>query len=223
MNEKLNGFSVCGVSVIQAGSISELSHAGGKYHLTCTAPSAADLPRFIELRDKIEKYKDNFWWSRKVRLLKAELEAIPQKVMWDDVIDNVVTTVGGNNMLDNHLSGSAYTAAWYIGLISATGYTSAPVIADTAASHAGWAEDQNYSQATRIAAAFSAASAKSKALSAALNFSINATTTIKGAFLISNSTKGGTTGILYSAGLATGGDRAVINGDTLAVSYTASV
>ena len=52
---------------------------------------------------------------------------------------------------------------------------------------------------------------------------MNASTTIKGCFLVSNSTKGGTTGTLYSAGLFTGGDQPVVSGNTLTVSYTASV
>jgi len=144
-------------------------------------------------------------------------------IKWSDAIENLVTTVGKNDALDKYLAGSAYTATWYMGLISLTGYTAPPAITNTAASHTGWSEDSNYSQAARPTAAFSAASAGSKALSTALQFSINADTTIKGCFLISISTKGGATGILYSAGLFTGGDKAVSNGDTLNVSYTASL
>lgn len=144
-------------------------------------------------------------------------------IKWVDFIDNLVTTGGKNDALDKYLAGSAYTAAWYVGLISATTYTTGPAAGDTAASHGGWAEDQNYSQATRPAASWAAASGGSKALSAAAAFSINGTTTIKGCFLIGNSTKGGTAGILYSAGLFSGGDKAVANTDTLNVSYTASL
>jgi hypothetical protein len=144
------------------------------------------------------------------------------KLKWKDTIKNLVTTAGKNFALDTFLAGSAYTAAWYLGLVSITSYT-AVAITDTAASHSGWTEDQNYSQASRPTAAWSSASGGSKALSAALSFSMNASTTIKGCFLISNSTKGGTTGTLYSAGLFTGGDKVVQNGDTLNVSYTASL
>ena len=144
------------------------------------------------------------------------------KLKWTDGFDNLVTTVGKNFALDTVLSGAAYTAAWYVGLVSITGY-SAVASGDTAASHAGWTEDQNYSQSSRPSASFSAASGGSKSLSAAAVFSMNANTTIKGCFLISNSTKGGTTGTLYSAGLFTGGDKVLQNGDTLNVSYSASM
>jgi len=55
-------------------------------------------------------------------------------------------------------------------------------------------------------------------------FSINATATIGGAFLTSNNTKGGTTGILFSASdFAAPGDRSVVSGDTLSVTYTFSL
>jgi hypothetical protein len=55
-------------------------------------------------------------------------------------------------------------------------------------------------------------------------FSINATTTIAGAFLTSDNTKGGTTGVLFSvANFQAPGDRAVVSGDTLNVTYTFSL
>lgn len=146
------------------------------------------------------------------------------KLKWKDSIKNLVTTVGKNFALDTVLGGSAYTAAWYLGLMSITGYTSGAAVGDTSASHGGWTEDQNYSQGARPTTAWSAATGTgSKSLSAALAFSINATTTIKGCFLINNATKGGTTGILYSAGLFTGGDKVVASGDTINVSYTATM
>ena len=141
---------------------------------------------------------------------------------WSDGFDNLVTTAGKNDALDKYLSGSSYTAAWYVGLIGSTSY-SAVAAGDTAASHSGWVEDQSYSQVTRPVASFAAATGGSKSLSAAASFSINANVTIKGCILISNSAKGGTTGVLYSAGLFTGGDKVVQSGDTLNVSWTGSL
>lgn len=141
---------------------------------------------------------------------------------WEDEIENLVTTVGKNFALDTVLSGSAYTAAWFMGLVdggSAPSYN----VADTMASHAGWTENQGYSNATRPAPAFSAAAAGSKATSTGVVFTINATGTIAGAFMNTVNTKGGTTGTLYSAGNFTGGNKSVANGDSLTVSYTASL
>lgn len=153
-------------------------------------------------------------------------------VKWTDTYSNLVTTVGKGHLLDVYLSGSAYTAAWYLGLISLTSYTTGPAVGDTHSSHGGWVEDANYSNSTRVAPSFGAASAGSKA-STATAFNINATTTIKGTFLSSQSAKSSTaastgsgatlTNVLYSAGLFTGGDKAVASGDTLNVTYTASV
>lgn len=142
------------------------------------------------------------------------------KLKWRDTLQNLVTTAGKNDLLDKYLAGSSYTAAWYLGLIGTTGY-SAVAAGDTAASHAGWTESVVYSNSTRPAPSWGSASSGSKA-STATAFNINGSDTIKGAFLISNSTKSGTSGILYSAGLFSGGDRLVASADTLNVTYTAS-
>jgi hypothetical protein len=56
------------------------------------------------------------------------------------------------------------------------------------------------------------------------SFTINATSTVGGAFLVSNSTKGGTTGTLYSAAdFSAPGDRSVASSDILNVTYTLSL
>lgn len=141
---------------------------------------------------------------------------------WEDEIENLVVTAGKNDALDKYFAGSAYTAAWYMGLVDGA---SSPTYnaADVMSSHAGWTESTAYSNSARPTAAFSAASGGSKSLSAALSFNINGNATIAGCFMVTNSTKGGTTGVLYSAGSFTGGNKSVANGDTLNVSYTASL
>lgn len=152
----------------------------------------------------------------------VECRAADGTLRWREEITNLVTTAGKNDALDKYLAGSTYTAAWYLGLISSDDY-SAVDATDTMSSHAGWTEFTGYSQANRPAASFSAASSGSKSTSSAASFSINANGTVKGPFLVSNNAKSGATGVLYSAGLFSGGDRAVQSGDTLNVSYTASL
>ena len=143
------------------------------------------------------------------------------QVKWTDTIENLVVTVGKNDLLDKYFAGSAYTAAWYMGLVDGA---SSPTYAagDTLASHAGWTESTAYTGSNRATVAWNAASAGSKA-STATSFSINATATIAGALLTVTQVRATTTGVLYSAGSFSGGNRSVANGDTLNVTYTASV
>jgi hypothetical protein len=146
---------------------------------------------------------------------------------WEASKHNLVVNIGLQDMNTKYFSGSAYTAAWYIGLYGA-GASNNPAAGDTMSSHAGWVEVTAYSQATRPAATFGTAttadpSVISNSASVAV-FTINGTTTVGGAFLTSNSTKGGTTGTLFSASDFTApGDRSVVNGDTLNVTYTFSL
>ena len=139
-------------------------------------------------------------------------------VKWSETVENLVVTVGKNLMLTQTFAGSAYTAAWFLGLVSGA---SAPTYAagDTMASHAGWTEFTGYSNATRPAPVFNASSAGAISTTATA-FNINASGTVAGAFLNTDNTISGTTGTLFSAGSFTGGNRTVANGDTLNVTYT---
>jgi hypothetical protein len=140
---------------------------------------------------------------------------------WSEEIKNLVVTVGKNFMLDETFAGSSYSAAWYLGLVNGA---SSPTYnaADTMASHAGWTEFTSYSNVTRPAPTWSAASAGSKATTATA-FNINGSGTVAGAFMTTDSAISGTAGTLYSAGNFSGGSRAVANGDTLNVTYTATL
>ena len=146
---------------------------------------------------------------------------------WEAESHNLVVNAGLKDMNDKYFTGASYTAAWFIGVYGA-GASNNPAAADTAASHAGWTEVTAYSNATRPAATFAAATTADPSVitnsASPASFSINGTTTVGGAFLISNSTKGGTTGILFSAAdFSAPGDRAVVSGDTLTVTYTFSL
>lgn len=148
-------------------------------------------------------------------------------IKWTAQSPNLVVNVGLQDMNTKYFSGSAYTAAWYIGLYGAAASNN-PAAGDTAASHAGWTEVTAYSQATRPAATFGTATTADPSVisnsASPATFSINGTTTVGGAFLISNNTKGGTTGILFSAAdFQSPGDRSVVNGDTLSVTYQFSL
>lgn len=140
---------------------------------------------------------------------------------WETEIENLVTTAGKNDLLDKYFAGSAYTAAWYMGLVDG-GSTPTYNAADTIASHSGWTENVGYSNSTRPSVSWNAASAGSKATTST-SFSINAAGTLAGAFLVTNSTKSGTTGIMYSVGAFTGGSFTVQNGWTVNVTWTGTI
>ena len=209
-----------------------------KYNFECVGPREEVRDRYVSMRTRVWGLEKASWlakvwdWLRggsiakQISKLQAEMQTMLEP-KWSESFDNVVCTGGKNDLLDKYFAGSAYTAAWYLGLISLVSFT-AVAAADTMASHAGWTEAgatnaPAYSQGTRVALAFSAAAAGSKSTSAASVYSITSTGTVKGGFATTVNTKDGTTGILYSAGLFTGGDKAVANGDTLNVTGTWSV
>jgi hypothetical protein len=146
---------------------------------------------------------------------------------WEARCPNLVVNEGLQDMNAQYFKGSAYTAAWYIGLYGAAASNS-PAAGDTMASHAGWTEIVPYSNATRPAATFGTATTANPSVqtnsASPASFTINATATVGGAFLVSNSTKSGSTGVLFSASDFTApGDRSVASGDTLNVTYTFSL
>jgi hypothetical protein len=140
------------------------------------------------------------------------------KVVWVEEFDNLVVNAGLDDSLDKHLKGSSYTAAWYVGITTATPTFAA---ADTMASHAGWTESTVYSDSARRTLTLGTVSGQSVNNSASKAvFNINAGGTVGGAFVVTDSTKGGSTGTLYGGGAFTGGNRTVISGDTLNVTVT---
>lgn len=146
---------------------------------------------------------------------------------WSEVISNLVVNQGLQDMNAKYFTGTGYTATWFIGLYGAASSNN-PAASDTAASHAGWTEITPYSNATRPTCTFGTPSTANPSVAtnsaSPAAFTINATATVGGAFLISNSTKGGTTGVLFSASdFQAPGDRTVASGDTLNVTYTFSL
>jgi hypothetical protein len=88
------------------------------------------------------------------------------------------------------------------------------------ASHGGWAESTAYSESVRQTLTLGTPSAGSVSNTASkATFTINATATIGGAFMASNSTKSGTTGTLYGGG-AFSANRSLFSSDVLTVTVT---
>lgn len=146
---------------------------------------------------------------------------------WEVEKHNLVVNVGLQDMNTQYFTGVGYTAAWYIGLYGPA-TSNNPAATDTMASHAGWTEITAYSQATRPACTFGVPTTADPSVAtntaAPATYNINGSVTIGGAFLTSSNTKGGATGVLFSASdFQAPGDRIVVSGDTLTVTYTFSL
>lgn len=225
-DESGNARAGADASAVLGAAVAEAMEVQGKYTVRCFAPTDADKPEFIRLRALTESLRLSGAYAE-ADATWAEAEKLLTILKWEDEFSNLVTTVGKNEILDKSMAGSGYTATLYMAPVSSVSFT-AYAAADTMGSHGGWTEAgptnvPNYSQANRPTMAFSAASAGSKVTSSAIVFSITSGGTIKGCFVTTVNTKDGTTGILWSAGNFTGGDKVVVNTDTLNVTYTLSV
>jgi len=144
------------------------------------------------------------------------------KEKWHDFIDNLVTTVGKNEMLEEYMEGAAYTTSMFMGLKG----VGTAVVADTQASHASWLEVGTANapaySGTRPVPSFGAAAAGVKATDTAAVFNITSAGTVAGCFINQGGTSAidNTTGVLFSAGDFTGGNKVVDNLDTLNVTYS---
>ena len=143
---------------------------------------------------------------------------------WVAETENLVVNVGLQYMAGVALTSTTQITAWYIGLYGA-GASNTPAATDTLASHAGWTEITPYS-GNRPAATFAAATNANPSVvtnsASKASYTINATATVGGAFL--SSANSGTTGTLFSAAdFSSPGDRSVVSGDILSVTYTFSL
>jgi hypothetical protein len=146
------------------------------------------------------------------------------QVKWTDTFNNLVMNVGVQDMNTQYFKGASYTAAFFLGLVTGPGSGTTFAAADTLASHAGWTESAAYAGARKAAVFGTASTANPSVISnsaSPASFVMNATVTIAGAFLCTVSS--GTSGVLFSAGDFTGGDKLVDSGDTLNVTYTFSL
>jgi hypothetical protein len=145
-------------------------------------------------------------------------------VKWTDTFPNLVMNEGVQYMNTQTFKGAAYTAAWYLGLVTGPGSGTTFAAGDTLAIHAGWTESAAYAGARKAVTFGTATTANPSVISnsaSPASFVMNATVTIAGAFLAN--VDSGTSGVLFSAGDFTGGDKFVDSGDTLNVTYTFSL
>lgn len=137
---------------------------------------------------------------------------------WD--VPNGITDAGMNSLLDIMFHGSTQITTWYIGLVNNSGFSSF-ANADTIASHAGWTEFTSYDEANRVTWTEDAASARSISNTTTADFTISATGVVHGIFVVSENTKGGTTGTLWSTAAFTS-NVSVQDNDVLKITYTVS-
>lgn len=133
---------------------------------------------------------------------------------------NLVVNAAKNNLLDVYFNSGIQTAtaSWFMGLISNAGFT-AIAAGDTMASHAGWIEFTAYSETTRQLWTQGAASGQAITNSSPAVYNINGSGNVYGLFICTSSTKGGTSGILFSAAPFTAGVVPVTSGDVLRATY----
>jgi hypothetical protein len=141
---------------------------------------------------------------------------------WVEIAPNLVVNTGLQDMNTKFFAGSAYTAAWYLGLVNGTSSSTTYSGGDTLASHAGWDENTSYT-GNRKAVTFGAATLADPSninnASSAASFTMNANATIAGAFLANVAT--GTSGTLFSVSdFQSPGDRTVVSGDVLNITYS---
>ena len=157
---------------------------------------------------------------------RVECISADGKVKWTEESHNLVVNEGLQNMVAAYLDAATQTTTWYVGLITGPGSGTTIAAADTLASHAGWTEFTNYG-GNRKAAVFGTATTADPSVidnsASPASFTISgAGGTVAGAFLASVAT--GTSGILFSASdFQSPGDRVVVSGDVLNVTYTFSL
>ena len=135
-------------------------------------------------------------------------------------VPNGIVDVGLNKILEDMFNGGTQSTTWYIGLVDNSGF-SAFANADTMASHTSWNESTAYTETARPEWTAGTAASRSITNASTVDFSINASVTLKGIFIVDDATKSGTSGTLWSTA-AFASNVSAVNGDTLKITYTVS-
>ena len=149
------------------------------------------------------------------------------RLKWEEKFHNIVVSVGLNYLNTQFFQTStAYTPAWYLGLVDGGGSVTYSA-SDTLASHGatgsgGWSEFTNYSGSRKLVAwnnggTNATPSVITNSSSPSIYTISGAGGTVAGAFLCTVAT--GTSGTLFSEG-SFSSNKVVANGDTVNVTYT---
>ena len=144
---------------------------------------------------------------------------------WSTSEHNLVVNEGLQDMNTQYFKGSSYSAAFYLGLITGPGSGTTFAAADTLASKA-WTEYTDYAGSRKAVTFGTATTADPSVISnsaAPSSFAISGSGgVVAGAFLCTVAS--GTSGVLFSeSDFQSPGDRTVVSGDTLNVTYTFSL
>jgi len=140
------------------------------------------------------------------------------KVIAEYEIPNGIVDAGLNHILETEFHGGTQVTTWYFGLVDNAGFL-AFAAGDTVLRHVGWVECVSYDEVNRPAWTAGAATSRQITNASSVIFTISATKTIKGLFVASNNSKGGTAGTLWSTATF-GSPVPFLDNDLLRVTYT---
>jgi len=137
---------------------------------------------------------------------------------------NSSTNVGKQYLLGTGFNSVTQITGWFLGLIDGTSGTPVLDATDISNGHSGWTEFTTYDETNRQAWTKSPSPSTNQMVSSApcqftVSASVAANAFIAGGFVISNNTKGGTTGTLYAQGLLPNAVP-VQEGDIFKLNYT---
>lgn len=132
---------------------------------------------------------------------------------WRDHVHNLVVNEGLEDILQMYYKGVGYSATHYVFLTD-----NDPVFApgDTMAAHPGWTEFQQYAEGARPLLQMSdAVDGYMDNDANRAQYNINANTSVGGAGVTTDATKGGTVGTLIGGDVLQGGNKPVGTGDLM--------
>lgn len=133
-------------------------------------------------------------------------------------VRNAHTLEGLTHILSTEYGGGTQVPEWFAGLISNTGYTTGVSQDDTMGSHPGWTEATGYS-GDRPSWSPLACAAGIIVNSSNITFVATSAMVLRGLFITSVATKGGTTGVLSTTALF-GSTRSLSAGNGFRLTYT---